>query len=154
MRRLESRFTLLPVFGLLVIATSRESFEQEGGDSGILTAMEMTGLNLRGTKLAALSACDGVGEVRSGDGVHGLRRALAQAGAETQVMSLRPISDRWTRELMVAYYRRLRQGQGRGAALRQAQLEMLKDVRRRHPYYWAAFIQSGEWANLEGEREK
>lgn len=108
-----------------------------------------------GTKLVTLSACDtGVGEVRNGDGVHGLRRALALAGAETQVMSLWAVSDRWTRELMVAYYRGLRQGQGRGGALRQAQLEMLKDVKRRHPYYWSGFIQSGEWANLEGKREE
>jgi CHAT domain-containing protein/Tfp pilus assembly protein PilF len=127
--------------------------EQKEGANGILTALEMTGLNLWGTKLVTLSACDtGVGEVRSGDGVHGLRRALALAGAETQVMSLWAVSDRWTRELMVAYYRRLRQGQGRGDALRQAQLEMLKDVKRRHPYYWASFIQSGEWANLKGAR--
>jgi len=129
--------------------------EQKAGGDGILTALEMTGLNLWGTKLMTLSACDtGVGEVRNGDGVHGLRRALALAGAETQVMSLWAVSDRWTRELMVAYYRRLRQGQGRGSALRQAQLEMFKDVKRRHPYYWASFILSGEWANLEGEREK
>ncbi len=129
--------------------------EQREGDNGILTALEMTGLNLWGTKLVTLSACDtGVGEVRNGDGVHGLRRALALAGAETQVMSLWPVSDRWTRELMVSYYRGLQRGQGRAAALRQAQLQMLKDVKRRHPYYWASFIQSGEWANLEREREK
>ena len=92
--------------------------------------------------------------MRDGDGVHGLRRALALAGAESQVMSMWAVSDRWTRELMVAYYRRLQRGQGRGAALRWAQLEMLEDVKRRHPYYWAGFIQSGEWANLEGKREK
>jgi len=55
---------------------------------------------------------------------------------------------------MVAYYQRLRQGHGRGDALRQAQLEMFKDVKRRHPYYWASFILSGEWANLDGAREK
>lgn len=129
--------------------------EQKAEDNGIMTALEVTGLNLWGTKLVTLSACHtGVGEVRSGDGVHGLRRALALAGAESQVMSLWAVSDRWTRELMVAYYRKLRQGQGRGAALRQAQLEMLKGVKRRHPYYWAGFIQSGEWANLEGKREK
>jgi CHAT domain-containing protein/Tfp pilus assembly protein PilF len=129
--------------------------EQKKGGDGILTALEMTGLNLWGTKLVTLSACDtGVGEVRNGDGVHGLRRALALAGAETQVMSLWAVSDRWTRELMVAYYRRLRQGLGRGAALRQAQLEMFTDVRRRHPYYWASFILSGEWANLENVRGK
>ncbi len=129
--------------------------EQRGEDNGILTALEMTGLNLWGTKLVTLSACDtGVGEVRNGDGVHGLRRALSLAGAETQVMSLWPVSDRWTRELMVSYYRRLKLGEGRGAALRQAQLEMLRNVNRRHPYFWAGFIQSGEWANLDGKREK
>ena len=126
--------------------------EHKEGDNGILTALEVTGLNLWGTKLATLSACDtGVGEVKKGDGVHGLRRALALAGAETQVMSLWAVSDKTTRELMVAYYGRLNQGQGRGEALRQVQLEMLKNVNRRHPYYWASFIQSGESANLEGK---
>jgi CHAT domain-containing protein len=127
--------------------------ERKEDDNGILTALEVTGLNLWGTKLVALSACDtGVGEVKNGDGVHGLRRALVLAGAETQVMSLWAVSDKATRELMVSYYGRLKQGQGRGEALRLAQLEMLKNVNRRHPYYWASFIQSGEWANLEGKR--
>ena len=127
--------------------------EHKEDDNGILTALEVTGLNLWGTKLVALSACDtGVGEVKNGDGVHGLRRALVLAGAETQVMSLWAVSDKATRELMVAYYGRLKQGQGRGEALRLVQLEMLKNVNRRHPYFWASFIQSGEWANLEGKR--
>jgi CHAT domain-containing protein len=100
-----------------------------------------------------LSACDtGVGEVKNGDGVHGLRRALVLAGAEAQIMSLWAVSDKATRELMVPYYRMLQDGQGRGEALRRVQLEMLKNVNRRHPYYWASFIQSGEWANLEGKR--
>jgi CHAT domain-containing protein len=127
--------------------------EHKEDDNGILTALELTGLNLWGTKLVTLSACDtGVGEVKNGDGVYGLRRALTLAGAETQVMSLWAVSDKATRELMVSYYRRLQEGQGRGEALRQSQLEMLKNVNRRHPYYWASFIQSGEWANLEGER--
>jgi len=127
--------------------------EHKEDDNGILTALEVTGLNLWGTKLVALSACDtGVGEVKNGDGVHGLRRALVLAGAETQVMSLWAVSDKATRELMVAYYGRLKQGQGRGEALRRVQLEMLKNVNRRHPYYCASFIQSGEWANLEGKR--
>jgi CHAT domain-containing protein/Tfp pilus assembly protein PilF len=127
--------------------------EHKQDDNGILTALEVTGLNLWGTKLVVLSACDtGVGEVKNGQGVHGLRRALVLAGAETQVMSLWPVSDKATRELMVSYYRNLQQGRGRGEALRQGQLEMLKRVNRRHPYYWASFIQSGEWANLGGKR--
>jgi CHAT domain-containing protein/Tfp pilus assembly protein PilF len=134
----------------LALAGANEHKEE---DNGILTALEVTGLNLWGTKLVTLSACDtGVGEVKNGDGVYGLRRALVLAGAETQVMSLWAVSDKATRELMVAYYDRLKQGQGRGEALRQVQLEMLKNVNRRHPYYWASFIQSGEWANLEGQR--
>jgi CHAT domain-containing protein len=118
-----------------------------------MTAMEMTGLNLWGTKLVVLSACDsGMGEVKIGDGVHGLRRALVLAGAETQVISLWSVSDKATRELMVSYYRLLQKGQGRGDALRKVQLEMLKKANRRHPHYWASFIQSGEWANLDSNR--
>jgi CHAT domain-containing protein len=123
------------------------------GDDGILTAMEAAGLNLWGTKLVTLSACDtGVGEVKNGEGVYGLRRAFVLAGAETLVMSLWPVSDRITRELMTRYYEGLKQGQGRGEALRQMQLDMLKQKERQHPFYWASFIQSGEWANLEGKR--
>jgi CHAT domain-containing protein/Tfp pilus assembly protein PilF len=126
--------------------------EHKHDDSGILTALEMTGLNLWGTKLVVLSACDtGVGEVKNGDGVHGLRRALVLAGAETQVMSLWAVSDKATQELMVSYYRGLQQGQGRSEALRKVQLEMLKNPSRQHPYYWASFILSGESANLEGK---
>src|SRR5262249_47788368 len=103
------------------------------GEDGILTALEASGLNLWGTQLVVLSACDtGVGEVRTGEGVYGLRRALVLAGSETQMMSLWPVSDRWTQELMVAYYRGLQRAQGRAEALRQVQLKMLKDVKRQH----------------------
>lgn len=123
------------------------------GDDGILTALEASGLNLWGTKLVVLSACDtGIGEVKNGEGVYGLRRAFVVAGAESLVMSLWSVSDFVTRELMTDYYKNLKQGMGRGAALRQVQLEMLKRKGREHPFYWAGFIQSGEWANLDGKR--
>jgi CHAT domain-containing protein/Tfp pilus assembly protein PilF len=123
------------------------------GEDGILTALEASGLNLWGTKLVVLSACDtGIGEVKNGEGVYGLRRAFALAGAESMVMSFWAVSDFVTRELMTNYYKNLKQGMGRGAALRQVQLEMLKKNGRRHPFYWASFIQSGEWANLDGKR--
>jgi CHAT domain-containing protein len=126
---------------------------RKGNDDGILTAMEATGLNLWGTKLVTLSACDtGVGEVINGEGVYGLRRAFVLAGAETLVMSLWPVSDYVTRELMTAYYKGLRQGQGRGEALRSVQLSMLRRKGREHPFYWASFIQAGEWASLDGKR--
>jgi CHAT domain-containing protein len=120
---------------------------------GMLTALEASGLDLWGTKLVTLSACDtGIGEVRNGEGVYGLRRAFVLAGAETVVMSLWPVRDVVAREAMVAYYSGLRAGLGRGDALRQAQLAMLKRPGRQHPFYWASFIQSGEWANLDGKR--
>jgi CHAT domain-containing protein len=125
----------------------------KGDDNGVLTAFEAAGLDLWGTKLVVLSACDtGIGEVKSGDGVYGLRRAFILAGAESQMMSLWPVSDRSTRDLMISYYDGLVQNAGRGEALRRVQLKMLKDRSHSHPYYWASFIQTGEWANLEGKR--
>jgi CHAT domain-containing protein len=89
--------------------------------------------------------------VRSGEGVYGLRRALILAGAETLVMSLWPVSDQGTRDLMIAYYKSLRAGEGRSEAMRQVQIRMLADPERRHPYYWASFIVSGAWSNKEGK---
>jgi CHAT domain-containing protein/Tfp pilus assembly protein PilF len=127
---------------------------RSGADDGTLTALEAAGLDLHGTQLVVLSACDtGVGEVKNGDGVYGLRRALVLAGSESQMMSLWAISDKGTQELMVDYYKRLKVGEGRGEALRNVQLKMLTNPKRKHPFYWASFIQSGEWANLDGKRE-
>lgn len=124
---------------------------RSGSDDGVLTALEATDLDLWGTKLVVLSACDtGVGDVRNGDGVYGLRRALVLAGSESQMMSLWPISDRSTQDLMIGYYTLLTRSVGRAEALRRAQLDLLHDKARRHPYYWAGFIQSGEWGNLNG----
>ena len=124
-----------------------------GDDDGILTAMEAAGLDLWGTRLVVLSACDtGVGEVKNGDGVYGLRRALVLAGAESQMISLWPVSDRSTRDLMAGYYQRLLAGQGRSAALRDVQRQMMRSKSRGHPYYWASFIQSGAWASLDGKQ--
>ncbi|MCU1265893.1 MAG: tetratricopeptide repeat protein [Acidobacteria bacterium] len=122
-----------------------------GDDDGILTALEASNLNLWGTKLVVLSACDtGVGEVRNGEGVYGLRRAFVIAGAESLVMSLWPISDYSTRVLMTNYYKNLKQDMGRGEALRRVQLDMLKRNPSLHPFYWANFIQSGDWTKLDG----
>ena len=122
-------------------------------DDGILTALEASGLNLWGTKLVVLSACDtGLGEVRNGEGVYGLRRAFLLAGTESLIMSLWSVSDSVTRELMTNYYKNLKRGIGRNAALREVQIEMLKQKERQHPFYWASFIQSGEWSNLNGKR--
>jgi CHAT domain-containing protein/Tfp pilus assembly protein PilF len=139
--------------GLALAGANLRMGHDDQEDDGVLTAYEAAGLDLWGTKLVVLSACDtGVGKVKNGEGVFGLRRALSLAGSETQVMSLWPVSDLGTRDLMIGYYRALERGEGRGDGLRHVQLEMIKRKGRRHPFYWASFIQSGEWANLEGKR--
>jgi CHAT domain-containing protein len=134
-------------------ANLRPALGGGAGNEGILTALEASNLDLWGTKLVTLSACDtGIGEIKNGEGVYGLRRAFFLAGAETLVMSLWPVSDYVTRELMTGYYTGLKQGLGRGDALRQSKLAMLARGGRQHPFYWASFIQAGEWASLDGRR--
>jgi CHAT domain-containing protein len=99
--------------------------------------------------MVVLSACEtGVGKATEGDGVHGLRRALVIAGAESLVMSLWQVDDNATRELMTGFYSRLEAGEGRSEALRQVQLQMLRKSRTSHPYFWASFVPTGSWAPL------
>ncbi|WP_438035773.1 CHAT domain-containing protein [Sorangium sp. So ce204] len=134
--------------GLALAGANRRA---SGDDNGILTAMEASLLDLNGTKLVVLSAAEsGIGEATSGDGVHGLRRAFAIAGAETQILSLWSPDDAATRALMQGYYARLKAGGGRSESMRQAQLAMLAAPERAHPYYWASFIVSGNGAALDG----
>ncbi len=157
------------------LALAGANQKADAGEDGLLTGLEAAGLDLWGTELVVLSACEtGVGRIHNGDGVYGLRRALGLAGARTQVMSLWKVDDAATRDLMVDLYRRLRVGQGRAEALRQAQLAMLQaggkavanakdrgaqalgddaagqpDLGRSHPYYWAAFIAAGDWTPMQ-----
>lgn len=125
-----------------------------GGDEhedGILTALEASQLDLWGTKLVMLSACEtGRGQVENGDGVYGLRRAFTIAGAETVVMSLWKIDADATTDVVKQYYDGLSKGGGRTEAMRQAQLAILADSKRSHPHYWASFIVSGNDNAMDG----
>jgi CHAT domain-containing protein len=125
---------------------------KSGNDDGILTALEVSSLNLSGTKLVTLSACDtGLGSITNGEGIYGLRRALVIAEAESQVISLWKVADDATKDLMINYYTRLKGGEGRSTALHQAQRDMLKSGKYSHPYYWAAFIPSGDWRSMSSK---
>jgi tetratricopeptide (TPR) repeat protein len=135
-------------------------------DDGILTALEVAELDLSGVELAALSACEtGLGETAGGEGLLGLQRAFQTAGARSVVASLWQVDDEATRKLMVRFYENLwraKEPLGKLAALREAQLWMLREGVRRGlvrlteeealaktartpPYYWAAFVLSGDW---------
>ncbi|MFZ1028153.1 MAG: CHAT domain-containing tetratricopeptide repeat protein [Limnoraphis robusta] len=126
------------------------------GEDGVLTALEVASLNLRGTQLVVLSACQtGLGEIDRGEriqgfgeGVYGLRRAFVIAGVRSQLSSLWNVDDFATKELMEKYYKRLITGEETSEAWRQTQLEMLQSQQYQHPYYWAAFIPSGDWKGI------
>jgi CHAT domain-containing protein/tetratricopeptide (TPR) repeat protein len=135
--------------GLALAGANRK---RVGEEDGVLTAKEIAGLNLWGTKLVVLSGCQtGVGDVGTGEGVYGLRRAVVLAGAEAQVMSLWKVDDGVTARLMAEYYTNLlKKNQGRADALREVQLSMLADRNTSHPYYWAGFIESGAWTGVTG----
>jgi len=128
----------------IVLAGANGSWASD--DNGFLSAAELSLLDLRGTELAVLSACEtGVGEVRFGEGVMGLRRALLLAGARTQVLSLWTVADDATARLMMALYEALLDGMPRGEALRRARRDLAADPRWSHPYFWASFELSGAW---------
>lgn len=94
----------------------------EAGNKGIVSALDIARLDLWGCKLAVLSACQtGLGEIRTGEGVFGMRRAFAVAGAETLIVSLRSVPARATALLMGRFFGNLREGLGRGEALQVAQ---------------------------------
>lgn len=113
----------------------------------VLTAYRLADAKLDATELVVLSACEtGLGVRKRNQGVFGLRRALLVAGASTVVTSLWRVSDKATRDLMVAYYKKLLAGRGRVAALRDAALETRKE--RPHPYYWGGFVAVGSAAPL------
>ena len=131
----------------LAFAGANKASEITEGDDGILTALEITGMDLYGTELVILSACDaGVGEVKTGEGVFSLRRAFALAGAQNLLMSLWPIGDEITANQMKAFYQNL-QKLPPAEALRQAQLETIKELKAAYgvasPALWAPFILQG-----------
>jgi CHAT domain-containing protein/Tfp pilus assembly protein PilF len=117
-------------------------------DDGVLTAFEATQLNLQGTELVVLSACEtGLGESQNGEGVFGLRRALQEAGAESVLMSMWSVPDQETQELMTLFYRKWLGGKNKHEALREAQSELRATVKARYgrdlAYYWGAFVLVG-----------
>jgi CHAT domain-containing protein len=106
-------------------------------------------MDLRGTELVVLSACEtGLGDVRTGEGVYGLRRAFQLAGARSVVSTLFKVPDRNARDLMRNFYGALKSGMSELSALHDTQLEAVRRLRARpsnaaHPFFWAGFVLTG-----------
>ena len=115
-------------------------------EDGLLTGLEASLLNLQGTELVILSACEsGAGDVKIGEGVMSLRRAFTIAGAESVLASHWKVNDQATSQLMTEFMRRWREGAPRVQAWREAQLSLLHSKDFASPYYWAAFTLTGQW---------
>jgi CHAT domain-containing protein len=149
--------------GIALAGASRQA--KQGEDDGILTALEISEMDLSHVKLAVLSACEtGLGETAGGEGVLGLQRAFQVAGTKSVLTSLWRVDDDQTRQLMERFYANLwdkKKPMSKAQALREAQLWMLSEKSGRGllrgdrkdtskssrplPKYWASFVLSGDW---------
>ncbi len=138
----------------LIAGAEINAFEQDG----LFTASDAASLNLLGTELVILSACNtGLGSVVDnqkylasiGDGASNLRSAFRQAGAKNVIMSLWPVADKPTAWIMEEFYRAWFSGMKPKQALKLAKLRLRKRLRknvmRDHPYYWAGFVIQSEF---------
>jgi CHAT domain-containing protein/Tfp pilus assembly protein PilF len=119
-------------------------------DEGLLTAEEIASLDLSSAEWAVLSACEtGTGQVRSGEGVLGLRRAFEVAGARTLILSLWSVEDAAAREWMKELYSGRLEGLSTAEAVRRASRRVIERERHAgrstHPATWGAFVAAGDW---------
>lgn len=132
-----------PALSSIVLSLVNERGEPQ---DGFLNTQEIYNLNLP-AELVVLSACQtGLGQEIKGEGLVGLTRGFMYAGAERIIVSMWNVSDKATADLMSRLYKgMLKDGQRPSAALRSAQVGLWKQKQWQAPYYWAAFVQQGEW---------
>jgi len=128
--------------GIALSGANRAIVNQTG--DGIVTGLELAGLNLHRTELVVLSACEtGVGDIEEAEGVASLSKAFMLAGAKNIIMTLWRVDDEKSSLLMQKFYENIKQGVNYSNALREAKLWMIKDNNSSHPYFWSGFVGSG-----------
>ncbi len=140
------KFSPLMVTGLCM-SNANEVRGQKSGNDGFMTGLEIAGLNLHGTKLVVLSACNTAeGEVKDGEGVASLQLAFHLAGAESVASTLWSVPDQETADLMIQFFKNLSEGMAPPKALGEAQKFVIDDFKSKgkwaHPVLWAAFCVS------------
>jgi CHAT domain-containing protein/tetratricopeptide (TPR) repeat protein len=137
--------------GLALAGANARASAAADDEDGILTAAEVAAMDLHGVEWAVLSACEtGVGQIKSSEGVFGLRRAFQIAGAHTVIMSLWSVDDESTSKWMQALYAgRYQRHLTTARAVHEATLNALRERRAAgsttQPFYWAAFVAQGDW---------
>lgn len=144
-----------PSSAIVLAGANNTHLSFDNTSDGYLTAAELSRLDLDGTELVVLSACStGQGDIRTGEGVYGLQRALTVAGARSTLLSLWKVDDEATAEFMKKFYTRIKAGEGRSDALAAVQREYRDGVvgkgQWKDPYYWAAWQLVGDWRPIKG----
>ncbi|MBL7808071.1 MAG: CHAT domain-containing protein [Saprospiraceae bacterium] len=129
----------------LILAGAQEAWSSGkpplNREDGILTAYEISQMNLSNTELVVLSACEtGLGDIQGNEGVYGLQRAFKIAGAKYLIMSLWKVSDQSSREMMTEFYQCWL---GEGLAIPEAFRKAQGNMKRKYPdapYHWAGFV--------------
>ena len=158
-----------PYYSIIHLATHAKANDEEGEYSylafteisdtlqnELLYARDLYSMRLQ-AEMVVLSACEsGVGELRRGEGVISLARGFSYAGAKSLVTTLWRVSDRESAALMELFYRHLKEGEPKDRALREAKLQFINQPGqgRAHPFFWAAFVLSGDMAPIVVEQSR
>jgi tetratricopeptide (TPR) repeat protein len=122
-----------------------KGIKQNDDTDGILTALEVLNLDLAGTDLVTLSACEtGIGDIKIGEGIYSLNRAFQEAGAKAVLSTLWTVDDKTTSDFMKKFYDRFLDGKPAQQAIQETQNEFMKDEKYKNPFYWAGFVMMGK----------
>lgn len=117
----------------------------DGDEDGLLNTWEIYGVPLRAGMVVVSSCNTGYGKLRAGEGMMSLARGFVSAGAESVIMSLWEVDDKWGSETVMNFYRNLKGGMSRSGALRKAKLDIIMGSYQfqSHPYYWSTLLLYG-----------